>query len=524
TQYNPSFFIPNFIRDLSQALTMTETNMAKLPEQAKLRAQAMKQAFTGGDWLELFKASGADMSGIFGEYYNPHTATLDFDRMFEKPKLASVIKGDNAKEIARDLIRLGPIDRLNRAFEMANRMAEFAVSYTQAKRVGKPEAEAMAIAGQAGADVTLDFQRGGTWSKQVNEIVVFFNAAMLGADKLARFIKKNPLKAAARIFSLIVMPSIIQLLLNLDEDDYWAKPKGMRDRYWYFPTGHDDLDRPTYLKLPKPYGLGIFGIATERSFAFLFGIDPETGKRGDPGAMSGIASAFINELRPTFNIAGLQPLIEVLVGDRGWSFYRDREIVSMADQDLPLGEQGSTRSSELARFLGSMFNFPPAKIDYLIQGWTGGLGRDAVQVGVAPIIRILAPRAKQGEPMEYHDWLIVRRFLAGHTRSGHEAISRFYEQLVKLRRVNSGLNARKDKPADYRDYRLKHRDQLILYKEYARVSSKMSKEFSEVRRMYRQRERYNAKEIEQRVDKLYGIIIHHAQQAHRFRQRRKAKD
>ncbi len=528
TQYNPSFFIPNFMRDLNHALTVTDTDLSKLPQQARLRLVGMREAFLGGNYHDLFLASGADMAGIFGEYYDPRAARLDFDKMFAgDPKAMGLIKGQNTRQVVKDILHLGTIDRLNRSFELATRLGEFAVSYEQAKGRGVSEAQAIAEAGQAAADVTLDFQRGGTLSKQANEVIVFFNAAMLGADKLGRFIKQNPTKAMGRIFATIITPSILSMLLNIDNEDYWAKPKGMRDRYWYFPTGHDDQGGAMYLKIPKPYGLGAFSILAERSFAKLFGIDPETGKRGDQRAMEGLPQAIINEFRPTVNIAGLQPLWEVASGNQGYSFYRGSEIVSNADADLPFGEQGASRSSDLARILGEMMDYPPAKIDYLINGWFGGLGRDAVQVGIDPVIRAVDPNAKQAEPIRFDDWLVVRRFLAGQTRSGHEAVTRFFDDLDALRRVERGLKAREDDPKKYEQYSKDHAAELAIYPEYSRAQRRMSDLFKDLRVIYKQRGRPNAMDPDQMdaaINRIYSQIIETARETRMIRLRAERKD
>lgn len=514
TQYNPSFFIPNFTRDLFQALTMSEADLRDLPAQARTRLRAMKQAFVGGDIHDLFVVSGADMSGIFGEYYNPLTKKLNFDRMFEKPRVLGLVKGDNAMAMVRDMVKLGAIDRLNSSFELANRLGEFAVVYEQARAKGKGEAEAIAIAGQAAADITLDYQRGGTWSKQINEVVPFFNAAMLGAAKLGRFIRKNPAKAMGRIFTFSIVPSFISMLLNFDNEDYWAKPLGQRDRYWYFPLGENDDGRMSYLKLPKPYGIGAFSIFVERSFARMFGIDPQTGERGDAGAYDGAAVAMLNEFRPTINFAGVQPLLEVMAGDQGYSFYRESHIVSAADKDLPFGEQGASRSSDLARVLGGWMDKSPAKIDYLIQGWFGGLGRDVVQVGVDPLIRLVDDEAKTGEPLEFSDWLIVRRFVAGHTRSRHEAISRFYDTHERLKRINRGLASREEDQQRYDAYQQRYAAQLDLWDTYNQAHGRMGSLFGEIRSLYRNRDQYDADKLDRDVTALYEEIIDIARETH----------
>lgn len=512
TQLNISFAAVNLLRDINQALTMTDTNLKNLSKQRRARLEGIRAAFLGGKLEQLFLAGGADMSGIFGEYYDPRKKRLDFEGMFEKNRYG-LIKGDTAKRIAKDLAKLGPISRVNGAMEKAVRMGEFAVVYEEQIEAGKSQAEAVATAGQAGADVTLDFQRGGTWSKQINEIVVFFNAAMLGADKLGRFIKKNPVKAAGRIFALTIMPSILSMIMNYDNEDYWAKPLGMRDRYWYFPTGRTDAGTMTYLRLPKPYGLGAFSVFFERNFARMFGMDPETGERGDDRAYRGMFMAMLNEFRPAINFAGLLPIYEVNAGEQGYSFYRDNEIVSDADKDLPLHMQGAARSSTTARFLGDMLNYPPAKIDYLVSGITGGLGRDIVGTMADPVIAHTMPEyAREGEPLEWSDYLVVRRFIAGETTSGHEAVTRFYDDHDALMRISRGAKALEDQPEKYERYVQEHAVELDLYGVYTAARADMSGSFSELRNLYRQRGEIPSDEFEQRVDDLYDRIIQRAQE------------
>lgn len=519
TQYNPSFFIPNFLRDTLQSITMTESELRRLPQQTRLRYEGMREAFLGGKWYDLFLASGADMSGIFGEYYNPLKAQLDYDSMFGARYKIPIVKGSTPRQIARDIVKLGGIERLNQGFELANRLGEFAVVYEQSIERGVAESEAIAAAGQAAADVTIDFQRGGSWAKEINQVIVFFNAALQGTDKIGRFIKRHPVKSFGRIVSTMIVPSILQFLLNWDNEDFWAKPLEERDRHWYFPTGFDRNGRRTYLKIPKPYGLAVFSIATERSLAYMAGINPEDGEsRGDPGAFNGAAWAMIRELRPTLNIAGLQPLFEAMAGDRGWSFFWDNHIVSGADQDLPAPMQGADRSSELGRVLGEFLGVSPAKVDYVISGWFGGLGRDAVATLIDPAIALVDPDAKQGEPLDFDDYLIVRRFLAGSSRGDHEAITRFYRQYEELKRVNAGLNALEDQPEKYRRYAQRHDTALALWPIYSNSHARLSAGFRRVRGLYARREEMDSDRFDRQVQREYDWIITQARAAHQAAQ------
>ena len=514
TQKNPSFFLPNFTRDMMQALTMTQAELGNLPVDIRRRLRGMRAAFMGGDIYQMFLASGADMSGLFGEFYNPVSKQVDIRKLFATPKLFGLSKGFGVKDRVVDLLKLGPIDRMNQAMELANRMAEF-----EAVRAGRTDPGSIAEAGQAAADITLDFQRGGAYAKQINQMVPFFNAAILGTDKLGRFIKKSPMWAFGAIFATQVVPTLIEFALNYDDEDYWAQPWDVRDRYWHIPTGYDDTGRRTWLKIARPYGLGLFAVATARSLAAAFGINPENpeGPRGDPRALGTEAiAAIVRELRPTISLAGIQPILEVMYSDQGFSFYRQREVVSTADKDLPLGMQGATRSSDLARVLGDFMGYPPAKIDHLINGFFGGLGRDVTSTVVDPMIRAVDPRAKEGEPIEFSDWLVVRRFVARASRSQHEALRRFFDDYQQLKRVTRGLKVLEDQPERAAEYEDRHVAALDAWPDFTRAYRAMSEHFQELRRLYRTRD-LPADELDSEITRIYDAIIEIAREPLRMR-------
>lgn len=474
TQKNPLFFVPNFWRDLMQALTLTDSELSNLPLQVSARLRGMRAAFMGGELERLFLASGADMASLFQEYVDPRTKQIDLRQVFERPRLAGLVKGTDGKRIALDMLKLGSIDRLNRAMELATRMGEFAVVLEQSLREGESMEVAMARAAQASADVTLDYQRGGTFSRDANQVVPFFNAAMLGTDKLARAIQAHPARAAARIAALLIAPSLASMLMSWDDEDYWSQPLRERDRKWFFRTGTDDQGRSTWVKVDKPYGLGIFSLAVERAVARSLGIDPRTGKAGgDPEAMRfrDTAVAILNELRPTLNIALLQPLAEVAAN---YSWYRDRPIVRRGDEDLPPRLQGSTYSSDVARVLGDLLDYPPAKIDHLISGVFGGLGRTVADAASVPL------RRPDAAPLTARDSAIVRRFVAWAPQSAHEAFGRFYDDRQRLGEYAAELRTLEGE--EKTRFMREHEAELVMGRLFDRAGRQLSKVFGEVRR------------------------------------------
>jgi len=522
TQNNISFGLMNVVRDVWQALTLT-TTMLKNPSQISSRLLGIREAFVAGDWSALYQASGADMEGLFGApYWNEKERKLDLAVSFDESgllrpesrahlKAGRVFKAALSGRIATAIGQGKPVKaafeasllplagRLNTRLERMTRLGEFIVRYRQAQSEGlSSEAEALAISGHASANITLDWTKGGRHAKVVNQYIPFFNAALLGpariAEHLAGAAKKGPghlLGAFARISSFMILPSVLMFLMVWDDDEYWNIDQKKRDRYWYFPTGRSDAGAKTYLRLPKPYGLATWSILAERSFASLFGIDPQTGERtGDPESFDGVIGSILNELTPTFSIAGVQPVIEVMAGAQGYDFYWDNEVVPTRDKDLPVGMRGAERSSRLSRMLGHALGYPPAKIDHLIFGLTAGAGRDMVRTVIDPMVGVIAPwTGDLGEPFRSEDLPIIRRFLDSEARGRNEAVERFYEDWEDVDAANRGLNRLEEihGPDDRRTlaFESRHRYDLSRYKKMNRQKRRLAKLWSELRTSYR---------------------------------------
>ena len=503
TQNNVSFGLMNVVRDTWQALTLTTTNLSQLDKQTKARLLAVREAFKHGDWANLFLASGADMAGIFGEYYDPSTGRLDFSSTYEDktiaPQVPRHVKRGRWGKAAKEATLLPMFGRINARLEMMTRMGEFILRYQEAEAQGKGQREALALAGHAAANITLDFQKGGVYAKRINNYIPFFNAAVLGTARIGEHFygayKARGMAGLAgafsRVVSFMVIPSLLQFLMVWDDEDYWNIDQKKRDRHWYWPTGRTDAGEKTYLRLPKPYGLAAFAIATERTFADLFGIDPQTGKRsGDPKAWEGFFGSIVSELSPTFSIAGVLPVFEIMAGEQGYDFYWDNEIVPLRDKDLPLGMQGAERSSRFARMLGGFLDYPPAKIDHLIQGFGAGTAQDYVRIAIDPIVGLLEPDTTEGEPMRREDWPILRRFLDSESRGGTEAVERFYEDWEEVEEARRGLNRKKELfgsgSRQVEEYQALHRYHLERYTAMGRHKRTLSKHFKELRRVYRE--------------------------------------
>ena len=264
---------------------------------------------------------------------------------------------------------LNPIDLLRAAsefFENSTRVGEVRLALKELRAQGVPEGEAVRRAAKAAREVTVDFGRSGTQTKQLRIMAAFWNARIQGYDRLFRAFKANPRRTTARAVALITLPSIGEYLLNRNDPEYFEIPQWQRDLFWLIktPGGH-------WLRFPKPFELGIvFGTMPVRILEWMDGNDPE--------GFEIAAEEFLKEQTrgfapvPTF----LVPLIDNYANFNG---FLGRPVVPRGLEGVDPEEQYTARTSEVSKQLGRWLNLSPAKIDNLLYSYTGGLGRLATQ-------------------------------------------------------------------------------------------------------------------------------------------------
>jgi hypothetical protein len=134
-----------------------------------------------GEDYQNFLNSGAGNSAMVG---------MDRNRLrAELVKMGAVKKRAFADSVVLNPVNL--LQALSEAMEHATRLGEF-------KRAVETEgrtAEGYARAALAARDVTIDFARGGSISKEVNRFTAFFNAGVQGTARLAEVFKEQPLSA-----------------------------------------------------------------------------------------------------------------------------------------------------------------------------------------------------------------------------------------------------------------------------------------------------------------------------------------
>ena len=347
TSWNPIFTVKNLAKDLQDALLYTT---ASPKEFAKNYAEAVRQIKSNGDEWKLYQALGGTASSVY-----------NMDRGVELPK-----DGAWAKLV-------GGISYLNLAVEQAPRLAEFMATAKKGSRTQEELMEAMYRA----ADITTNFGRSGDWTKMLNSsFVPFLNPSIQGVDKLIRTFRDNPKKVgpwlslAGRVAMLGIAPAIINAALFGDEEDYEELNQRDKDNNFMLPLGRFNPEwEGVWLKFPRGRALAAMGAITNA------GIGLAKGKDVDAGELISTVWSNVGVVNPmTSNI--MRPLMQTALFDKdnpGKTWYGS-DIESKSMQSKKPGERYDERTDEFSKRLGKALGISPAKINYLLDSYTGVFG------------------------------------------------------------------------------------------------------------------------------------------------------
>lgn len=232
-------------------------------------------------------------------------------------------------------------------FESSTRMGE----YMKARQKGL----SMEEAARAAREVTLDFSRSGRIGEQVNQVVPFFNACLQGGDKMVRLFREDFVGTSLKVLKYIVLPSLLLLAMNWDEDWYKDLDPDIKNNYWCLGRN---------VRVPKPQEAGVlFGSGIEALF--------QQAADKDKDAVSNFLKAFSSNMIPSVLPTLILPLIE---WSANYSFFKGRPLVGNKYSRLPDELQYNDYTSELSKGIGSTFKISPMKIDNLVRGYTGTMG------------------------------------------------------------------------------------------------------------------------------------------------------
>lgn len=396
---SPDFSVRNPLRDQFTAFVYSKHGF--IPGVDLVRG--MFELFKKGDTYNLWKAGGGE-----------HATFVSLDRVETQKTLKQILKSKGMQNL--DYVK-NPINLLriiSELGEMGTRLGEMRNALAR----GTNPVEAAYDA----RNVTLDFSRVGAKTRAVNAIIAFFNANIQASDTMVRKFKNRPFQSLFKAMISMTLPSVLLYFANRDDDRWKEIPQWQKDLFWIV------LTKDHIWRIPKPFELGIlFGSVPERILEVIDTKDPEM--------LNELRRTIVNGFTPGFLPTTLIPIIENITN---YSFFTDRPIVSRGKENLPPEQQAGPYTTEVSKILGEALNYSPAKIDNLVQGYGGGIGKYVTQ-GLDSILKGTGTVYVPPEPAKTLDQLpVIKAFMVRDPiGSGSESVNRVYEQYSK---TNAQMN------------------------------------------------------------------------------------
>ncbi|WP_134682579.1 LPD38 domain-containing protein [Brevibacillus migulae] len=356
---------------------------------------ALKKDSTYYEW----KSTGAGNSTI--NYSTKHFLDI---------KAKKILKEQKAKGLWRKTVK--GAESYKRLSDAINEMYKIA-EYTRARKKGASNEEA-AVRSRM---VDYDHKRAGSWGRNINATSLFFNAGVQGLDMFFRSLKNK--NTWGRGLVGIVVPTIILLAMNWDDEEYWELTQEERDRNYIIKIGDGQ-----FLKIPIPFEYGLtFKTGIEYAAVRAF--------TEHPAEFEDYWKNWWQTATPSLMVSTMIPWIELWTGV---DYETGRNIVPMDTQDMEPRYQYNDNTPEMYKLLGDWLNVSPAKIDHAIRSFTGGAAKYVSSIGDFSLEKagVVEAKDKIGNTNP-----LISRFVGsvndGTTASGNE----FYEKLDKLEQQHS---------------------------------------------------------------------------------------
>lgn len=220
----------------------------------------------------------------------------------------------------------------------------------------------------------------------LNTLIPFLNSQIQGLDVLYRaFTGKMPMNEQLEIRRKLIQRGLLlagmsfAYALAMQDDEAYknAKPE---EKYSNWFVNIPGLEQP--LRVPIPFELGyIFKSLPE---ALVNIMAKEEGGEEALKAFKHIGMQTVPGLSSYFLPQGVKPALEAALNT---SIFTGRGLESARDEAVEPGERYRDNTSELARMVGSTVGYSPIKLEYLIRGYTGGMGMALIQALSLPFSR-----------------------------------------------------------------------------------------------------------------------------------------
>ena len=357
---NPMFWIKQLIRDPVHATLVTDSGIVTPFHAAKGYIDVLR-----GDSREANILARAGVIGQMDSTIDIH----DFLKQVGMEKKAPSML-DNALHKAM---------KFHEASDAATRVALFKDQEKKALAMGMSKEDAVNYAVfKARESINFAIHGSSPTLNALRNMIPFLSATINSLDTVYRAatgygLPEAEKKAAQMLFvkralMMSVMATAYAMLYQGDED-YKKLPDYTKDNNFLIPNPFGDGH--TFIKVPVPFEVGfLFKTIPEASVRYMAG--NSTGKEVLSSYLSGVTNTIPGNGVPLPQ--AFKPAFETITNH---SFFTHRPIESVGEQNLPTAMRGA-RASEVAKQLSALgldkVGLSPAKIDYLIQGYTAELG------------------------------------------------------------------------------------------------------------------------------------------------------
>ncbi len=352
--FNPAFVAKNLLIDTTTAAIQSETGSIPFVNSVKgltliANKTIVNDFMLSGAGQGLLRKSELKQERQMSQALSKLPLVKNFTK-----KLDGLMKKSKDK-IGADIANpIGYANALVEAFENAPRYDEFSRVYDKAMDAGKGRASALEEASYAARNLTIDFSKGGAFTKKYNKYVPFLNAGAQGSIKVAQVLGTK--KGLAAFTTMVLLPEILLWALNKDDEEFKNINKFDKDTWWYvpkvWPVGEGESK---YMRIPKPRGYSF--IANEVRKAF----DEDEDAHSLSESITSEGKAYALSAIPTF----LKVPLEMSANH---SFFKDRAIVNDYYKGTAIENQFHDFTTETAKFVGPMLNMSPIMFDHMAQG------------------------------------------------------------------------------------------------------------------------------------------------------------
>jgi hypothetical protein len=454
TQYNPVFGLVNFVRDAGGALlNLTNTEIAG--EQVKVIAGAYKamggilnvhraerkgKPLPTGPWARLYQEARAE--GFQTGYRDSLIRNQEEMQIIEHT--LEQFKDSNTKKAFYSVI--GGLTDFNDMMENAIRLSAYKVAID--KGISKQKAAIIA------KNLTVNFDKKGAWTAQVNALYAFFNASVQGTERIYRTIMgpKGKMIIGGGILAGMVQAMMLAAA-GYDEDD---PPEFVREKNFIVP-----LPDGTYITIPYPLGYNILPNSGRIVMDFMIHGGRDPGKH-----VTSLLSSTMNSFNPLgstgFSMQTIMPTVLdpiAALAENKDAFGRPIARKDRGTAPTPGYTRSRDTSTEISKGLSYFLNLasggskyqkgyvsPTAdEIDFLAGQVGGGLYRETTKAGKA-ISSVFT-----GEEIPSYQRPVVGRFI-GETGSQASVAQKFYENVTRMTDHENELKGRKKNQENIPEY------------------------------------------------------------------------